>query len=258
MTEVPISQVPASEAPISEVPRSLEAAIVQAKAATASALAAGVPRILVELCIPELKIMPVAQQFYPLLEEMGLQFKVYFPDAGAAALAKRDWGNPNFSIRGINEAKGRIEPDDEAFLIIEPSAVEVAEVEAFCNAAVGQSVVMLNPQLEDIAIVGIGYTARQLRERFISTLESCYYLKPLDGATLLRCYPGPWQVWGETSDDTYELMAEFPTKPSSEAIAQLFEAEVSEAVGQDGAPPKKPRKPGLLGELQQFLRALSQ
>jgi hypothetical protein len=258
MTEVPLSEIPVSGVPASAVPRSLEAAIAQAKTATAAALSAGVPRILVEICIPELKIMPVAQQFYPLLAEMGLQFKVYFPDAGAAALAKRDWNNPEFSIRGIKEAKGRIEPDDDAFLIIEPSAVEVAEVEEFCNEAVGQSVVMLNPQLEGISIVGIGYAARQLRERFISTLESCYYLKPLEGATILRCYPGPWQVWGETSDDNYELMAEFPAKPSSEAIAKLFEAEVSEATGQDGAPPSKPRKPGLFGELQQFLRALSQ
>jgi hypothetical protein len=255
MTDVPLSDVTA-DVPSSAVPRSLEAAIAQAKTATAAALTAGVPRILVEICIPELKIMPVAQQFYPLLEEMGLQFKVYFPDAGAAALAKRDWGNPDFSIRGINEAKGRIEPDDDAFLIIEPSAVEVTEVEAFCNEAMGKSVVMLNPQLEDIAIVGIGYTARQLRERFVSTLESGYYLKPLDGATLLRCYPGPWQVWAETSDDDYELMAEFPSKPSGEAIAKLFEGEGDEA-NPDGAL-SKPRKPGFFGELQQFLRALSQ
>lgn len=253
-----MTDVPLSDGSQTGVPRSLEAAISQAKTATTAALAAGVPRILVEICIPELKIMPVAQAFYPLLEEMGLQFKVYFPDAGAAALAKRDWGNPDFSIRGINEAKGRIEPDDEAFLIIEPSAVEVQEVEAFCNEAVGQSVIMLNPQLEDIAIVGIGYTARQLRERFVSTLESCYYLKPLEGATILRSYPGPWQVWGETGDDNYELMAEFPTKPSGEAIAKLFEGESSEDAGQVSGVPKKPRKPGFLGELQQFLRALSQ
>ncbi len=253
MTEVPLSEVS-----LSEVPRSLEAAIAQAKTATAAALTAGIPRILVEICIPELKIMPVAQQFYPLLEEMGLQFKIYFPDAGAAALAKRDWGNPEFSIRGINEAKGRIEPDDDAFLIIEPSAVEVIEVEAFCNEAMGQSIVMLNPKLEDIAVVGIGYAARQLRERFVSTLESCYYLQPLEGATILRCYPGPWQVWGETTDDSYELMAEFPTKPSGETITKLFESEDDGPAGQDGAPPSKPRKPGLFGELQQFLRALSQ
>lgn len=243
----------------SGVPRSLEAAIAQAQAATRAAIEAGVPRILVDFSIPELKIMPVAQQFYPLFEEMGLQFKLYFPDAGAAALAKRDWGNPDFSIRGINEAKGRLEADDDAFLIIEPSSVEVNEVEEFCNAAVGKFVVMLNPKLEDIATIGIGYAGRQLRERFLSTLESCYYLQPLEGATILRAYPGPWQVWGETADDTYELMGEFATKPSGETLAKLFSAETEAGEADTNAPTKaRPKKAGFLSELQSFLRALSQ
>lgn len=241
------------------VPRSLEDAIAQAKVATHAAIEAGLPRILVEIVIPELKIMPVAEQVYPLFEEMGLQFKVYFPDAGAAALAKRDWGNPEFSIRGINEMKGRIEPDDEAFLIIEPSSVEVNDVEAFCNEATGRYVVMLNPKLEDIATIGIGYAGRQLRERFLSTLESVYYLQPLEGATILRQYPGPWQVWGETAEDDYELLGEFPTKPSGEAIATLFAAEAEATPAEPGAPqPRKPKKAGLFAELQSFLRALSQ
>ena len=243
----------------SGVPRSLEAAIAQAQAATRAAIEAGVPRILVDFSIPELKIMPVAQQFYPLFEEMGLQFKLYFPDAGAAALAKRDWGNPDFSIRGINEAKGRLEADDDAFLIIEPSSVEVNEVEEFCNAAVGKFVVMLNPKLEDIATIGIGYAGRQLRERFLSTLESCYYLQPLEGATILRAYPGPWQVWGETADDTYELMGEFSQKPSGETLAKLFSAETEAGEADTNAPTKaRPKKAGFLSELQSFLRALSQ
>ncbi|MEB3267515.1 MAG: DUF1995 family protein [Leptolyngbya sp.] len=243
----------------SGVPRSLEAAIAQAQAATRAAIEAGVPRILVEFSIPELKIMPVAQQFYPLFEEMGLQFKLYFPDAGAAALAKRDWGNPDFSIRGINEAKGRLEADDDAFLIIEPSSVEVNEVEEFCNAAVGKFVVMLNPKLEDIATIGIGYAGRQLRERFLSTLESCYYLQPLEGATILRAYPGPWQVWGETAEDDYELMGEFSQKPSGETLAKLFSAETEAGEADTNAPTKaRPKKAGFLSELQSFLRALSQ
>jgi hypothetical protein len=240
------------------VPRSLEAAIEQARIATRAAIEAGVPRILVEIAIPELKIMPVAQQFYPLFEEMGLQFKLYFPDAGAAALAKRDWGNPDFSIRGINEAKGRIADDDEAFLIIEPSSVEVNDVEAFCNDAVGKFVVMLNPKLEDIATIGIGYAGRQLRERFLSTLESCYYLQPLEGATILRAYPGAWQVWGETEDDSYELMAEFPQKPSGETLAKLFAPEAEPGSDATTSGKVRPKKAGFFSELQNFLRALSQ
>ncbi|MGD1941487.1 MAG: DUF1995 family protein [Leptolyngbyaceae cyanobacterium] len=238
------------------VPRSIEAAVDQAKIATRAAIEAGIPRIVVDLNIPELKALPIAEQFYPVLEELGLSFKVYFPDAGAAALARRDWDDPAFSIRGINEFKGRLEPEDEACLVIEPSSVEVNEVEALCNEATGKYVVMLNPKLEDIAVVGIGYTARQLRERFLSTLESCYYLQPLEGATLLRVYPGPWQVWGETEDDDYELLGEFAKKPSGEEMANLF-ADEEEQEG-DGSPTNRPKKGGLFAELGQFIRALTQ
>ena len=171
------------------VPRSIETAVDQAKEATQAAIQAGLPRIVVDLNIPELKAMPIAEQFYPLMGELELPFKMFFPDAGAAALARRDWDNPEFSIRGINEFKGRLEAEDEACLIIEPSAVEVNDVEALCNEATGKYVIMLNPKLEDIAVVGIGYAARQLRDRFLSTLETAYYLQPLEGATLLRIYP---------------------------------------------------------------------
>ena len=126
---------------------------------------------------------------------------------------------------------------------------------AFAEAT-GKYVVMLNPKLEDIAVVGIGYTARQIRERFLSTLESCYYLQPLEGATLLRVYPGPWQVWGETEDDDYELLGEFTKKPSGEEMANLF-ADEEEQDG-DSTSPNRPKKGSLFAELGQFIRALTQ
>ncbi len=71
------------------------------------------------------------------------------------------------------------------FLLVEPSAVEIAQVEQLCQAAGSRPVVLLAPRLEDAATVGIGYAARQLRERFIKTLESCYYIRPLEGAALM-------------------------------------------------------------------------
>jgi len=240
------------------VPRSIEAAVEQAKEATRAAIQAGLPRLVVDLNIPELKVMPIAEQFYLVLQELELPFKMFFPDAGAAALARRDWDNPAFSIRGINEFKGRLEPEDEAFLVVEPSAVEVNDVEALCNEATGKYVVMLNPKLEDVAIIGIGYAGRQLRERFLSTLEYVYYLQPLEGATLLRAYPGPWQVWGETADDNYELLGEFSSKPSGEAIDNLFADETDDDSDSPQPPIKRPKKGGLLAELGQFIRALTQ
>jgi hypothetical protein len=243
------------------VPNSLEAAIVQAQVATRAAIQDGVPRCLVELVYSELKVMPVAQQFIPVLQELGMQFKVYFPDAGAAALARRDWGNPEFSVRAIGELKGQIEPEDEIFLFVEPSSVEVNAVETMCNQAGSRPVIMLNPRMEDVATIGIGYAGRQLRERFLSTLESIYYLRPLEGAVLLRAYPGPWQVWREGGDTQYELIGEFPQKPSGEALERLLLGEAiaeggDTSDGDKGSP--KRRTGGFLNELQSFIRALTQ
>lgn len=237
------------------LPDSLEAAIVQSQSATRSALEAGLPRIMVEFVYPELKAMPVAEQFISVLQAMNLDFKVFFPDAGAAALARRDWNNPDFSVRAIGELKGQIEPDDEAFLFIEPSSVEVNTVEDMCNQAAGRPVIMLQPRLEDVATIGIGYAGRQLRERFLSTLESAYYLRPMGGAVLFRCYPDPWQIWQETGDG-HELVAELDSKPSAEAMERILMGQPS--TDSNGEPTSSQPKRGFLAELQSFIRALTQ
>lgn len=247
---------------MAELPNSLEAAIEQSKAATRSALADGLQRLQVEFLLPELKVMPVAQQFIPVLEDLGMQFKVYFPDAGAAALARRDWGNPSYSIRGIGEFKGEMEPEDELFLIVEPSAVEVNEVEKMCDAAGDRPFILLNPKLEDVSIIGIGYAGRQLRERFLGTLETCYCLRPLEGAAVLRCYPDPWQVWLEKAPGQYELIGEETQRPVGEVLDQiLMQATGGMAAESTGTGSSqsavRPRR-GFLAELQQFFRALNQ
>ncbi|MBT9315008.1 DUF1995 family protein [Leptothoe spongobia] len=237
---------------MSDLPSSLEETIDQAIASTKAAIDDGIIRLQVEMVIPELEQQPIAERFLSLFQDLGLQFKVFFPDAGAAALAKRDWNNPDFTIRGINEIQATIEPDDEALLIVNPSAVEVEDVEKLCNEAQDRPVIILNPTLEDVSIVGIGYAARQLRERFLSTLTSCYYYRPMPDAAVLRRHPQGWQVWQEVGDQ-YELQAELPERPSSEALDNLLYA--SEETENSATP--KPKK-GLLSEVQKFLRALSQ
>jgi hypothetical protein len=245
---------------MTEIPVSLEEAIGQAREATREAITTGVPRMTVEFVYPELKGMPVAEQFYSVLQDLGLTFKLYFPDAGAAALARRDWGDPDFVIRGIGELKGQMEPDDQAYLFVEPSSVEVSQVEEMCNAAGDKFVIMLNPKLEDIATIGIGYAGRQLRERFLSTLEPVYYLRPMEGAVLFRCYPSPWQVWQETPDESYILVAELPQKPSGEALDRILLGEPSiDSSAAETNPVVRPRqRGGFLTELQSFIRALTQ
>jgi hypothetical protein len=247
-----------------QVPQSLEEAVAQAKVATQTALEAGCGRVQIELVIPEiaLQAQSLALEFTALFEQYGAGLKVLFPDSGAAALARRDWGETAFKVSDLGSrftpVEMKISPEDEIFLVVSPSAVEVNTVEKLCNLAGDRPVVFLIPQLEDVSIVGIGYTARQLRERFLSTLESAYYLRPLEGAVVLRSYPSLWQVWLE-KEGGYTLIAEDSQKPMGEALAQLIDKaiETSQTNSENRDVPK-PKKAGLLSNMQSFLRALTQ
>lgn len=241
----------------SAIPTSLPEATEQAKAAVQAALTNGVTRLQVEMVIPELKHHPIAEQFLEIFQTQ--QFKVFFPDAGAAALARRDWGNPEFTIRGLGELTQPVDPDDDLYLVVNPSSVEVATVEALCNEATDRPVILLNPQLEDVAVVGIGYAARQLRERFLSQIEPCYYIRPLEEAAVYRCYPGPWQIWKETAPNAYEWVVDLPQRPSGEDIERILYGENQPSTAADTTGGQSGnRKKGIFSELQQFLRALSQ
>lgn len=237
------------------IPTTLPDATEQAKAAVQAAIKDGYTRIQVEMAIPELKHQPIAEQFLEIFVDQ--QFKVFFSDAGAAALARRDWNNPDFVVRGLGELADPIEPDDDLYLVVNPSSVEVLTVEALCNEAADRPVVLLNPQLEDVAVVGIGYAARQLRDRFLSQIESCYYLRPVDAGAVYRCYPGPWQIWREIGPDQYEPVSDLPNRPSGEDIDRILYSEETAAKG-EGTTSTTGRKKGILAELQQFIRALTQ
>lgn len=242
---------------MSELPKSLEEAIAQAAEATQAALADGYHQLQVELVIPELKPMLVAEQFLVEFTQFGSKLKIFFPDAGAAALARRDWGDVPYKILDIGTGRvppeAKIEPEDEVFLLITPSAVEVNQVEKLCELAGDRPVIMLNPCLQDVAMVGIGYAGRQLRDRFLNNIESCYFLRSLDDGTLFRCYPSLWQVWREKNDD-YELIVELPRKPSLEEIDRILVGKPQTADA-DNSP--APKKPSIFASLQRFLRTLS-
>ena len=248
---------------MTELPKTLEDAIAQARVATQAAIADGYSRLQVELLFPELKLMPVALQYIPTFEQGQnvppaeapalSKLKVFFPDAGAAALARRDWGDVPFKIVDIGTGKfpqKQIQPEDEAFLFVAPSPVEVAQVEKLCEEAGVRPVVLLNPRLQAVAIVGVGYAGRQLRARFLNNIETCYHLRPLDGAALFRCYPSSWQVWLETDND-YKLIAELPKQPFGEELEEILSGTTTKSA--DSPPPK----PGLFTNLGRFLRTLS-
>ncbi|KPQ33520.1 MAG: protein of unknown function containing DUF1995 domain [Phormidium sp. OSCR] len=253
-----------------ELPDDLEDAIAQAKAATKAALEDGYRLIQVEIVYPELKAQPIAETFIPVLTEMGYTLKVLFPDTGAAALARRDWGETPFKITDVGSRRlpvtNQMEDSDECYLLVEPSDVEIEQVEKLANEAGDRPVILLLPRLESVATVGIGYAARQLRERFLSKITSCYYVRPLPGGALFRAYPSSWIVWTLNEDNQYEVLTEMSYKPVGEELERLLmgeelENESSEAAEVDpnaSTNSTKPKSRGLFGEVQRFIRALTQ
>ncbi|MDA0213403.1 MAG: DUF1995 family protein [Cyanobacteria bacterium FC1] len=219
---------------MTELPKTLDDAIAQAQAAMKVALGDGCKLLQIELVFPEiaLQAQSIAQQFIPFIQELGVQPTVFFPDAGAAALARRDWG---------------------------PAAVEVAQVETLSTLAGDRPVVLLNPRLEDVATIGIGYAGRQLRDRFLNNIQSCYYLRPLEGAAVSRYYPNAWQIWLEESEGEYRQIAQEPQRPSSDTLERILLQATGtvEAEGETETVPQ-PKRRGFLAELQSFLKALSQ
>jgi hypothetical protein len=230
------------------LPQTLEIAIDQARQATQAALEAGYSRLQVELLFPELKPMPVAEQYLSLFADAGAHLKVFFADAGAAALARREWAGVPFQMRGVAELVQPVGPEDQAFVFVAPTPVEVLQIEAMAQTTGERPFILLNPKLQDVSIVGIGYAGRQLRERFLSTIEPCYYLRPLEGAAVMRAYPHPWQIWVEEAEGNYRLVATETDRPSSERIEEIL---------LQASSPSSPR-PSLLANMQRFLRALTQ
>ncbi|AFY49789.1 protein of unknown function (DUF1995) [Nostoc sp. PCC 7524] len=243
-----------------ELPNTLEDAIAQAREATKAALADGYTRLQVELLFPELKFMPVAEQFLPLFSEYESRLKIFFADAGASALARRDWADVPFQILDIGTGRiasiqSKVQPEDEIFLFVAPTSVEVPQVEKICEIIGDRPLVMLNPRLEDPGTVGIGYAARQTRQRFISKIESCYYLRPVDDETaVFRCYPGLWELWVENSG-TWQKFAELPKKPSGDEIDIILTQGQQQTSTDSTVAPA--RKPNVFKSLQRFIKALS-
>ncbi|MBE9214299.1 DUF1995 family protein [Plectonema cf. radiosum LEGE 06105] len=241
-----------------QLPRTLEEAIVQAREATQAALADGYTRLQVELLFPELKALPVAEQFLPAFAEYGDKLKILFADAGSAALARRDWNDVPFQLLDIGTGRmaslqSKVQPEDEIFLFVQPTSVEVPQLEKICEY-IGENrpFVIFAPRLEDASIVGIGYTARQTRQRFINTIESCYYLRPIfEEAAVFRCYPGLWSVWVEKDGD-YQKVAELPKKPSGDELDAIISDGQPQGEGEFVAA----KSQNIFKGLQRFVRAL--
>jgi Domain of unknown function (DUF1995) len=229
---------------MSNLPDTLEEATTQAIAATFDAIEAGYKRIIVDIKFSELNALPVGYEFAIKFNQVyGDAWQALFSDAGTAALAKRDWSDLEISARGVNEGRAAIRPEDRAFLLVSPSSIEVDRIEKLVELAGERPFVMLNPRLEN-AEVGLGLSARRMRDRFLSTFELCYFIQPLEQGALWRSYPQSWQVWQQADDASMSLLQETSLRPDPDQLDRLFKKTTGKSAS-------------FLSQLQQFLNALS-
>jgi hypothetical protein len=213
------------------LPPDLRTAEAEASDALQQALAsASAGRWTVELRFEGLRLLPLALRLFEALRSVTTNGGLLFPDAGAAALARRDAPQLAESIASFGDQIRRQgnEGSDGLLLLVAPSQAEYDQVEQLCSAHRG-AVVLLNPGLEDAAI-GIGSVARQRRRGFLAQWRPAYALLPQLDRALRRAYPQPWELY-RLDVDGFRPVATFEQKPDSEQQDQALNGGTDPGLG---------------------------
>lgn len=198
------------------LPADLRTAEAEAREALQAALASGSGgRWTVEFRFEGLRLLPVVLRLLEGLLAERPELRLLFPDAGATALARRD--GPAFAdcIGSFSDQRRlqQQEPSQGVLLLVGASQADYELVEAVCGGH-GDSVVLINPSLEDAAI-GIGSVARQRRKGFLAGWRAAYALLPQADRTLRCAYPGEWELY-RLDPDGYRVAGRFEQKPDAE------------------------------------------
>ena len=175
-----------------------------------------------------LRVLPIALRLARALIESGRQVVLLWPDAGAAALARRDAEDLADRVLDFNQWSSRKDPQPDALVLaVGPQPSEYEDFAEICGSHPGP-VLMLNGRLEDAA-VGIGSVARERRRGFVASWTACYWLQPVDAGALMRIHPDEWRVFRQDPDG-YRLAGTLTTRPDSEALAELLSAEGTQGI----------------------------
>ena len=193
----------------------------------------------------------------------GPKARVYFPDEGSAALARRDWKGIDAAVPSCVEFSscgGRqvadISNDVIAFFFC-PKASEAEYVERLLLTSETQLVdtlkvtVFVNPNLVDMGVTGFGMAGRLLRERLIEPLTQTYYLRTLPWGALTRTWPRAFSVWqeDESASGGYKLISTRNRLPSNPEVEDIYDIENGEkSAPQDGF--------GMLNALGDFVNGM--
>jgi hypothetical protein len=178
---------------------------------------------------------------------VGPTVRVYFPDEGNAALARRDWnptGSPDVAKvpACVKLAScGGVQPpldvlaNDCLILFFCPKASESEQVEAILQKMEETAIasgnlkltVFVNPNLVDMGVTGFGMAGRLLRERLIDTLTYTYTLRTLAWGALTREWPCAYTVWQEDEniETGYRLIKTLDRLPSNPEVEDIYDIE---------------------------------
>lgn len=187
--------------------------------------------------------------------------RIYFPDEGNAALARRDWADlvPNCvqfsSCGGMTSSKIDVENDMLVFFFC-PKASESQYVEELLLETETKSkklklTVFVNPVLVDMGVTGFGMAGRMLRERLIDPLPYTYYLRTLSWGALTRVWPQAFSVWqeDENAEGGYRLIKALSRLPSNPEVEDIYDIE-------NGLASPKAEGGGILDQLGDFVNGM--
>lgn len=172
----------------------------------------------------------------------GPKVRVYFPDEGNAALARRDWnpqGPPDEALvppcvefASCGGVQMHDLSNDMLILFFCPKASESESVEKLLYETEEKSEnlklsVMVNPNLVDMGVTGFGMAGRLLRERLLDGLTQTYYLRTLQWGALTRIWPQAFSVWqeDENADGGYRLIRSQDRLPSNPEVEDIYDIE---------------------------------
>ena len=201
----------------------------------------------------------------------GPKARIYFPDEGSAALARRDW-NPlspiadealvppcvEFSSCGGVQLQDTSEDTLVFFFCPKASEADFVE-EALLDSEEKlldqlKLTIFVNPLLVDMGVTGFGLAGRMLRERLIDNLMPVYYLRTLAWGALTRKYPNQFTVWqeDENEDDGYRMIKSMARLPSNPEVEDIYDIE-------NGAldDPEKQQGFGLLNGIADFVNGMT-
>jgi Domain of unknown function (DUF1995) len=166
--------------------------------------------------------------------------RVYFPDEGSAALARRDWmgaAADNAKVPACVQFSscGGVQmadiSQDRVIFFFCPKASESDDVEKILQKtelAAGTNLLMscfVNPNLVDMGVTGFGMAGRRLRERLIDPLQQTYYLRTLQWGALTRLWPQAYSVWQEDANEEggYRLIKTLDRLPSNPEVEDIYD-----------------------------------